>query len=127
MKGKNNEIREKDEEFASLKESLKNSKPIVVDTVDLSSGEDEPVNKPPRTEANIKSNIAIMHEHEHNQKIVHVKQEKKADEASLETVRGEKEAVEASLEEVKIDLEDSNELVGQLTANSYNKHLAGTF
>ena len=69
----------------------------------------------PRTEDNIKSNIAIMHEHEHNQKIAHVKQEKKADEASLETVRGEKEAVGASLEKVKIDLEDSNELVGQLT------------
>ena len=119
LKGKNNEIREKDEEFASLKESLKNSKPII-DTVDLTSGESEPVSKRPRTEDTTKSNLAIMHEQNqhHTQRLVQVKKEKNAAEATLETVRGEKEAVEANLEEVKEDLEDSNELAGQLTVTA---------
>ena len=112
LRGKNVEIRKKNEEIASLKESLKNSKPIV-DTVDLTSGESEPASKRPRTEDTAKSNLAIMHEQ--TQKMVQVKQEKNAVEATLEAVQGEKEAAEANLEEVKEDLEDSNELAGQLT------------
>ena len=98
-----------------MKADLKNSKPII-DTVDLTSEESEPVSKRPRTEET-KSNLAIMHEQnqQHTQRLVQVKQEKNAAEATLETVRGEKEAVEANLEEVKEDLEDSNELAGQLT------------
>jgi len=77
----------KDEEIASLKESLKNSKPIdVVDLIDTTSS------KQARTEDTPKSGLAIQHEQ--NQRIVQVKEEKVAAETSLKSVREEKQSIE---------------------------------
>ena len=85
-------ITRKDEEIASLKESLKNSKPIdVLDLTDTTSS------KRPRTEDTTKSALAFQHEQ--NQKMVKVKEEKVA--------------VEAALEDVKEDLEDNQEDMGR--------------
>ena len=55
------------------------------------------------------SKLAIQHEQ--NQFMVRIKQEKNEAESSLRNVREEKETVEANLEETKGDLEDANELV----------------
>jgi len=85
LSAKNNELEKaittKNEEIASLKKSLKNSKPInVVDLVDTTTS------KHARTEEDTpKSNLAIQHEQ--NQKIVQVKEEKVAAETALKDVR----------------------------------------
>ena len=85
-------ITSKDEEIASLKESLKNSKPIdVIDLTDTTSS------KLPRTENTPKSALAIQHEQ--NQKMVKVKEEKIA--------------AETALEDVREDLEDNQEDMGR--------------
>jgi len=53
--------------------------------------------------------------YEQNQKMVQIKKEKMDTEMALESIRGEKNVVEADLKEVKEDLEDANELVGQMS------------
>ena len=87
---KDKELEDKDAEIASLKESLKNSKPIdIVDLTDTTSS------KRPRTEDTpdaAKSGLAIQHEQ--NQRIVQVKEEKVAAETSLMSVREEKQRIE---------------------------------
>ena len=86
-------ITTKDEEIASLKESLKNSKPIdVIDLTDTTSS-----TKRLRTEDSPKSALAIQHEQ--NQKMVKVKEEKIA--------------AETALEDVREDLEDNQEDMGR--------------
>jgi len=85
-------IATKDEEIASLKKSLKNSKPIdVIDLTDTTSS------KLPLTEDTPKSALAIQHEQ--NQKMVKVKEEKVA--------------AETALEDVREDLEDNQEDMGR--------------
>jgi len=86
-------ITRKDEEIASLKKSLKNSKPI--DAVDLTDTKKS--SKRPRTEDTTKSALAIQHEQ--NMKMVKVKEEKVA--------------VETALEDVREDLEDNQEDMGR--------------
>jgi len=116
----------KDDQIASLKEhiallekdnarlndNLRNATPIV-ETIDLTTNEAERATKRSRTERNVKSTLAIMYEQ--NQKVVHMKKEKMDTEMALESIRGEKNVVEADLKEVKEDLEDVNELVGQMS------------
>jgi len=80
-------ITAKDEEIASLKESFKNSKPI--DVVDMT---DNTSSKKARTEDTPKSGLAVQHEQ--NQKMVKVKEEKVAAETSLKSVREEKQRIE---------------------------------
>jgi Ran GTPase-activating protein (RanGAP) involved in mRNA processing and transport len=53
--------------------------------------------------------------HEHTQRVIHIKKEKMDTEMALESIRGEKNDVEADLKVVKEDLEDANELVGQMS------------
>jgi Ran GTPase-activating protein (RanGAP) involved in mRNA processing and transport len=53
--------------------------------------------------------------HEQTQRVIHIKKEKMDTEVALESVRGEKNLVEADLKVVKEDLEDANELVGQMS------------
>ena len=53
--------------------------------------------------------------HEQTQRVIHIKKEKMDTEKALESVRGEKNVVEADLKVVKEDLEDANELVGQMS------------
>ena len=91
-------IAQKDEEIASLKDSLVNSKPII-DTVDLTADDSElNNNKRPRTDDSPKKSLASVLLDEKSQKLVQVKQEKNDVETSLENVRGEKEAVERKME-----------------------------
>ena len=86
------DLESKDKEIAILKESLKNSKSIdVVDLTDTTSYER------PRTEDTPKSALAIQHEQ--NQKMVKVKEEKIA--------------AETALEDVREDLEDNQEDMGR--------------
>jgi len=86
-------ITTKDEEIASLKESLKNSKPI--DVIDLT--DETTSSKLPQTEDTPKSALAIQHEQ--NQKMAQVKEEKVA--------------AETALEDVREDLEDNQEDMGR--------------
>jgi len=86
-------ITTKDEEIASLKESLKNSKPI--DVIDLT--DETTSSKLPQTEDTPKSALAIQHEQ--NQKMAQVKEEKIA--------------AETALEDVREDLEDNQEDMGR--------------
>jgi Ran GTPase-activating protein (RanGAP) involved in mRNA processing and transport len=53
--------------------------------------------------------------HEQTQRVIHIKKEKMDTEMALESIRVEKNIVEADLKEVKEDLEDANELVGQMS------------
>ncbi len=113
------------EENASLKEQLKNSRPII-ETVDLtnkidpgssSGGEDSNEEEPPSKRRRMKSNLAFALEQ--TQKMVKVKEEAKeraaVAEANVAVARREKDAAEASLRDVEEDLEDSEELVFQQT------------
>jgi chromosome segregation ATPase len=123
---KRKSIASKDDQIASLKEhialvekdnarlndDLRHAKPIV-ETIDLTTDEAERATKRSRTETDVKSTLAIMYEQ--NQKVVQIKQEKMDTEIALESIRGEKNVVEADLKEVKEDLEDANELVGQMS------------
>ena len=86
-------ITTKDEEIASLKESLKNSKPI--DVIDLT--DDTTSSKLSQTEDTPKSALALQHEQ--NQKMAKVKEEKIA--------------AETALEDVREDLEDNQEDMGR--------------
>jgi hypothetical protein len=119
------EIERYKQENNSLKEQLKNSRPI--ETVDLTnaneiepaseSGEDSNEEKPPSKRRRTKSNLAVALEQ--TQQLVEVKEEAKeraaAAEANVTLARREKDAAEASLRDVREDLEDSNELVTQQT------------
>ena len=107
-------IASKDEEIASFKNALKaplEQLKMIIDTVDLTGGETGRLNKRARTENMPTSSLAIQHEL--NQNMVRVKQEKNAAETSLRSVQKEKETVEANLEDVRGDLGDANELVEQ--------------
>ena len=110
------------QEIDSLKEQLKNSKPI--ETVDLTNeiepassggGEDSNEEEPPSKRRRTKSNLAVALEQ--TQQMVKVKEEAKeraaVAEANVASARREKDAVEASLRDVQEDLEDSTELVTQ--------------
>jgi len=105
-------IARREKNIAHLNDILRHAKPIV-ETIDLTTNEAEHATKRTRTESNVKSTLAIMYEQ--NQKIVHIKKEKMDTEIVLESIRGEKNVVEADLKEVKEDLEDANELVGQMS------------
>jgi len=110
-------------EIDSLKEQLKNSRPI--ETVDLTnevdpstateddSNHEEPPSKRRRTKSNLANAL------EKSQQMVAVKEEAvqraAAAEANAEAARWEKDAVEASLRGVQEDLEDANEVVTQQT------------
>jgi Ran GTPase-activating protein (RanGAP) involved in mRNA processing and transport len=116
----------KDDQIASLKEhiarlemdnarlndTLRRAKPIV-ETIDLTTDEAERATKRSRKETDDKSTLAIMYEQ--NQKVIHIKEENVATKMALESLRGEKNDVEADLKDVKEDLEDANELVGQMS------------
>jgi len=113
---KDTEIAKKDREIASLQESLNKSKPIdVVDMIDNTSS------KRPRTEDASKSTLAFQHEQ--NQKIVKIKEEKIVRvekrvvesnlieaRADLEDVRGQKEAAEAGLKNIRARIDDANRM-----------------
>jgi len=96
-------LRQKDDEIALLKATLKNSKPI--DAVDLTKSEtglncnDNPADHTGKVESVPKSNLAIQLEQ--NQAMVQVKREKKDTESALENVRD--------------DLDISNDTLTQLT------------
>ena len=91
-------IAKKDEEIASLKDSLVNSK-STIDTVDLIADDSElNNNKRPRTDNSPKKSLASILLDEKSQKLVQVKQEKISVETSLENERGEKEAVQRKME-----------------------------
>jgi DNA-binding winged helix-turn-helix (wHTH) protein len=102
-------------EIDALKEQLKNSKPIEIIDIELSSGDDSLEGKPPSKRR--KSNLAIALKQTHQ--VVKVKEEAiqraAAAEASVEAARREEEAVEATLRDVQEDLEDANEVVAQQT------------
>jgi hypothetical protein len=109
-------------EIDSLKEQLKNSKPI--ETVDLTnevepssatediSNDEEPPSKRRRTKSNLANAL------EQSQQMVAVKEEAvqraAAAEANAETARREKDAVEASLRNVQEDLEIQQETTEQV-------------
>jgi Ran GTPase-activating protein (RanGAP) involved in mRNA processing and transport len=143
-----------EEDIAHLNEILRHTKPIV-ETIDLTTDEDERATKRSRTESDVKSNLAIMYEHNQKivqikqenvatqlanhtvmstfkelredledahailhaqtQRVIHIKKEKMDTEMALESIRGEKNNVETELKVVKEDLEDANELVGQMS------------
>ena len=88
-------ITKRNKEIASLKESLKNSKSI--ETVDLTSGDGTEYTSNKRQRTDAKSYLAIQHEQ--NQKIVQIKEEKIA--------------AETALEDAREDLEDSQEDMGR--------------
>ena len=106
----------------SLKEQLKNSRPI--ETVDLTnevdpstateddSNHEEPPSKRRRTKSNLANAL------EQSQQMVAVKEEAvqraAAAEANAETARREKDAVEASLRDVQEDLEIQQETTEQV-------------
>ena len=97
-------ITAKDEEIASLKKSLKNSKPIdVVDSTDTTT-----TSKHSRTK-----DLGLAFQHEQQNKIIQVKEEKiaaetakEAAEATLENVRMEKQVVESNLVDTRAALEN---------------------
>ena len=119
------EIERYKQENHSLKEKLKNSRPI--ETIDLtneiepassssssSDGDDSSEEEPPSKRRRMKSNLAVALEV--TQQMVKVKEEKKrvtVAEANVASARREKDAAEASLRDVQEDLEDSEELVTQ--------------
>jgi Ran GTPase-activating protein (RanGAP) involved in mRNA processing and transport len=111
-------------EIDSLKEQLKNSRPI--ETVDLtneiepassSGGEDSNEEEPPSKRQRTKSNLAVALEQ--TQQLVEVKEEAKeraaVAEANVAVALRQKNAAEASLRDKQEDLEDSEELVTQQT------------
>jgi Ran GTPase-activating protein (RanGAP) involved in mRNA processing and transport len=101
------EIDSKDREIASLNAAVDAAAGRGPDIVDLTKeDETEPTAKRPCTNTAGKSNLAIMHEH--NQKLVQVKQEKTVIEENLRTAKGD-------LQDTREDLEDANELVVQQT------------
>ena len=53
--------------------------------------------------------------HEQTQRVIHIKKEKMDTKMALESIRREKNDVEADLKVIKEDLEDANELVGQMS------------
>ncbi len=117
------EIERYKQEVDSLKEKLKNSRPII-ETVDLtneidpassSGGDDSIEEKPPSKRRRMKSNLAVALEQ--TQQMVQVKEEAKeraaVAEANVASARREKDAVEASLRDKQEDLEVSEETVNQ--------------
>jgi Ran GTPase-activating protein (RanGAP) involved in mRNA processing and transport len=117
------EIERYKEENNSLKQQLKNSRPI--ETVDLtneiepatSSGGEDSTEEPPSKRQRTKSNLAVALEQ--TQQLVEVKEEAKerasVAEANVAVARRERDAAEASLRDKQEDLEDSEELVTQQT------------
>lgn len=85
---------------------MKNSKPTV-DTVDLTSREEIELEK---KRSRTISQIIVQ---EQSERIVLVKQEKSAAEASLKSATAEKQAVAADLEDVREDLDIANDTVTQ--------------
>jgi len=115
-------MKELQSKIDSLKEQLKNSRPI--ETVDLTnefepssatdddSKEEEPPSKRQRTKSNLASAL------EQSQQMVAVKEEAiqraATAEANAETARREKASVEASLRDVQEDLEIQQETTEQV-------------
>ena len=93
----------KDIKIALLKSSLANSKPIV-DIVDLTSEETEREKKRPRT-------ISQIIVQEQRERMLQVKLEKSAAEASLKSVAEEKQVLEADLGDIREDLDIANDIV----------------